>query len=106
MAIVRAGKRENFVDYVEFDGTNYTDIETFLGSTLYAQCSRWYNTQTQEVFEVETSGENIIRVFSIVIGGSPRLVLPNDCFVRYLTGDYDARSSAEVATMFVPTAEL
>ena len=106
MSIIRAGYKDHYVDYVEFTSTSYSEIETFLGSTLYTQCSRWYDTQTQEVFEVETSGENVIRVFSIVINGSPRLVLPNDCFVRCLTGDYDVRSSAEVAMMFVPTSEL
>jgi hypothetical protein len=106
MAIVRAGYRDHFVDYVEFTGSNYSEIEAFLGTTLYNQCSRWYNTQTQEVFEVETTGENIIRVFSIVLSGSPRLVLPLDYFVRYLTGDYDVRMPGEITTMFVPTSEL
>jgi ABC-type transporter MlaC component len=106
MTIVRASFRDHFADYVQFDGTNYTEIETFLGSTLYTQCLRWYDTQTQEVFDVETTGDNIIRVFCIVLSGSPRLVLPLDYFVRYLTGDYDVRSVGEIGIMFVPTSEL
>jgi hypothetical protein len=74
---------------------------------MYLQCLRWYDTATQEVFETEQTGENIINVFAIVTTTGLKLLKPSDYLVYNLAYQmFDVNIYSEVEALYVPTSEL
>jgi hypothetical protein len=80
------GYTEHYVKIEDYTGSNLSEIETFLNSIspmLYQQCLRWYNTVTQEVFDVETSGENIVNIFAITTGSGLKYCKAGDSIIYH-----------------------
>ena len=77
-------KKSDNVAAIQFSPASNVSMESWFGYTFYYQILRWYDTVTQEVFTTEQTGENIINVLQILIGGEYQLVFPSDYVYRTL----------------------
>jgi hypothetical protein len=78
-------RRSDVFDGVQFSPASQQSMESFFGSTFYGQVLRWYDTATQELFTTEQTGENIINVLQLLIGGNYVLVFPTDWVIKTFT---------------------
>ena len=77
-------KKSENTSAIQFSPAANVSMESWFGYTFYYQILRWYDTQTQEVFTTEQTGENIINVLQILINGEYVLVFPSDYVYRTL----------------------
>lgn len=78
-------RRSDLFDGVQFSPAATQSMESFFGSTFYHQVFRWYDTVTEELFTTEQTGENIVQVLQLLIGGDYVLVFPSDWVIKTFT---------------------
>jgi hypothetical protein len=103
------GYTEHYVKIEDYTGSNLGEIETFLNSIspmLYQECLRWYDTVTQDVFDVETTGENIINIFAIATGNGLKYCKPGDSIIYYFLVMLDVMDTTAANLAFKPMSDL
>jgi hypothetical protein len=93
----------------DYTGSNLAAVQAFFDSIsplLYAQCLRWYDTVTEEVFETETTGDNIINIFAVMTDTGLKYCKPTDSIIYFYNIYFNVLDTASANTIYKSISEL